>query len=131
MCVILVFRFLAVSSAAVDIHPASSHPSNSLSETIGQANVGQGNGSLREGRFGAVESAVRLELPSSRFRSHSLARHSFALDVFAGVPSASYGYHVPSNAMDRYNRRVDDSRIAGSADGHDAVGNRTLKGMVD
>jgi YD repeat-containing protein len=45
--------------------------------------------------------------------------------MFAGVPSASYGCHVASNAVERYNRRTDDSRIAGSADDHDAAGNRT------
>jgi YD repeat-containing protein len=66
-----------------------------------------------------------VELPSSRFRSHSLARHSLALDMFVGVPSASYVCHVPSNAVERYNRRSDGSLIAGSAYQYRSAGNRT------
>ena len=54
------------------------------------------------------------------------ARHSLALDVFAGVPSASYGYDVALNAVERYSQRTDDSLNAASADDYDPAGNRTV-----
>ena len=45
--------------------------------------------------------------------------------MFAGASSASHGYHVASNAVERYTRGSDDRLIAESADDYEAAGNRT------